>query len=712
MNARPDLPPRDFLRTRVTFLAVVALLIFGWMTWDAFRNVQLAEQQQPVAQRMQRVGSEMLDLGGVMTMTVGMAADSGDPDWEKRYLKAEPKLAKLIAEAGRLQPDAPAGSAAARIQAANEALVLIEHAAFDLIRQGKSAQARQLLYSEIREDQLERYAQGVAEFSALQAQSEDVVDEELIRSRRADALKTFAAIPLLVVILLMGVFLVFQAIRRWQALLVDSNRKMRRKAEELAEFNAQLDKKVGERTKQLSDSAMASLNMMEDAVRQREKAEHAQSRLNYLAFYDALTGLANQTLFLQRVQTSLRATRGDKMLLVFVLDIMRFKSVNDAYGWQAGDDLLKQIADRLVRVGGGDPDRFARVSTNRFAVVSTAMDNAEHAGRYAVERINASFRAPFNVAGNDVQVSVNVGIALFPLDGSDADSLLRNAEAALKKAKSSGELFLFFTPAMTERVAERLSLVHRLRQAVDNGEFLLHYQAKVSLVTGKVIGAEALLRWNDPATGLVLPSLFIPLLEENQMIQEVGRWAMRTAVDDYLNWRNQGMAAVPVAVNVSALQLRNRDFIEEVRQIVAIDARAAHGLELEITESVVMADIEHAAIALRQLRDMGVRIAIDDFGTGFSSLAYLSKLPIDTLKIDRAFVTDMAAGAQGIALVNAIITLAHSLQLNVVAEGVETDEQLRTLQSLRCDEMQGHLFSKPLPRELFASRYLTIAADA
>lgn len=712
MNALPDLPPRDFLRTRITFLALVALAILGWMTWDAFRNVQLAEQRQPVAQRMQRVGSEMLDLGGVMTMAVGMAADSGDLAGEKRYLKTEPKLAGLIAEAGRLQPDAPAGSAAARIHAANGALVLIEHAAFDLIRQGKPAQARQLLYGEIRERQLELYAQGVAEFAAMQAQSEDVVDEELIRSRRADALKTFAAIPLLVVILLMGLFLVFQAIRRWQTLLVESNRKLSTKAEELAQFNAQLDKKVGERTKQLTDSAIASMNMMEDAVRQREKTEQAQSRLDYLTFYDPLTGLANQTLFLQRVQTRLLATRGDQMLLVFVLDIVRFKSVNDAYGWQAGDDLLKQVADRLVSVGGGEPDRFARVSTNRFAVVSTALDNAEHAGRYAVERINASFRAPFKIAEKEVQVSVNVGIALFPVDGADADTLLRNAEAALKKAKSTGEPFLFFTQAMTERVAERLSLVHRLRQAVDNEEFLLHYQAKVSLVTGKVVGAEALLRWNDPATGLVLPALFIPLLEENQMIQEVGRWAMRKAVGDYLRWRNHGMAAVRIAVNVSALQLRHRDFIEEVRQIVAIDVRAAEGLELEITEGVVMDDIEHAAIALRQLRDMGVRIAIDDFGTGFSSLAYLSKLPIDTLKIDRAFVTDMATGAQGVALVNAIITLAHSLRLNVVAEGVETDEQLRTLQSLRCDEMQGHLFSKPLPQELFQSRYLTIAADA
>ena len=710
MNALPDLPPRDFLRTRIILLAVVALLTFGWMGRDAYRNFQLAEEPRPIAGRMQRVGSEMRDLEGVMTMSARMAATNGDPRWENRYLKAEPELDRLIAEAGRLQPTAPAGMAVARLRAANDALVRVQHAAFDLIRQGKPGQARQLLSGEAQQVRRERYAQGLVEFTAIQTHAHDIVDGALMRARRANAVKTLTAIPMLVLILILGLLLVFQAIRRWQTLLVESNRKLSRKAEELGEFNAQLDQKVSERTQQLTDSAIASLNMMEDAVHQREQTEQAQDKLNYLAYYDALTGLANQTLFLQRVQAKLLSARGGQMLVVFILDILRFKSINDAFGRQAGDDLLKQIAERLITIGGGGADRFARIGPDRFAVVATDLDSAQHTGRYAYQRLDAIFHPPFRISDQNVTVSAKLGIALFPVDGTDADTLLHNAEAALKKAKATGERLLFFTQAMTERVAERLSLEHRLRQAVDNEEFVLHYQPKVSLATGKLTGAEALIRWNDPVTGLVPPAMFIPILEESQLIREVGRWAMREAVGDYLRWRDLGMAAVPVAVNVSAVQLRSRAFIDEVRQVVAIDVRAAQGLELEITESMLMDDIEQAAVTLHEIRAMGVRIAIDDFGTGFSSLAYLSKLPIDTLKIDHAFVTDMMTGPQGMALVNAIIALAHSLQLKAVAEGVETEEQLRMLHSLNCDEIQGYLFSKPLSQELFQSRFLTVAA--
>ena len=708
MNALPDLPPRDFLRTRIVLLAVVALLIFGWMGRNAYRNVQLAEQQRPIAERMQRVGSDMLDLEQVMTMSARTAAASGDLTLEKRYLKAELVLDRLIAEAGRLQPTAPAGTAAAKLHAANDALVLAQHAAFDLIRQRKPGQARQLLSGEAQETQRERFAQGLIEFTSIQTDADEIVNAALIRSRRADALKTYIAIPALVLLLILGLHLVFRTIRRWQTLLIENNRKLSRRAEELGEFNAQLDKRVRERTQELTESAIASLNMMEDAVRQREQTEQAQDKLNYLAYYDALTGLANQTLFLQRVQAKLLSARGSQMLVVFVLDILRFKSINDAFGRQGGDDLLKQIAERLINIGGGGADRFARIGPDRFAVVATDLDSAQRTGRYAIQKLDAIFHPPFTISDHNVTVSAKLGIALFPVDGADAETLLRNAEAALKKAKAKGETFLFFTQAMTERVAERLSLEHRLRQAVDNEEFVLHYQPKVSLATGKLTGAEALIRWNDPATGLVLPGIFISILEETHLIQEVGRWAVHTAIDDYLRWHDLGIAAVPIAVNVSALQLRNHTFMDEVRQIVASDVRAAEGLELEITESMIMDDIEQAIVTLREFRAMGVSIAIDDFGTGFSSLAYLSKLPIDTLKIDRAFVTDMTTGAQGIALVKTIITLAHSLQLKVVAEGVETEEQSRLLKSMRCDEMQGYLLSKPIPQDLFQSKYLTV----
>ena len=260
---------------------------------------------------------------------------------------------------------------------------------------------------------------------------------------------------------------------------------------------------------------------------------------------------------------------------------------------------------------------------------------------------------------------------------------------------------------MTETLAGSLSLENQLRQAVDNQEFVLHFQPKVHIVSGELTGAEALLRWNDPQTGIVPPGRFIRVLEDTGLIREVGRWALRNAIAEHLRWRSAGLPAVRIAVNVSALQLRSRGFIAEIEQIIAIAPDAAAGLELEITESLIMEDVKHSVATLQAIRAMGVSIAIDDFGTGFSSLSYLSKLPIDTLKIDRSFVVDMANGADGLTLVSVIINLAHALKLKVVAEGVETEEQLRQLRLLNCDQMQGFLFGKPVPGEIFERQYLS-----
>jgi EAL domain-containing protein (putative c-di-GMP-specific phosphodiesterase class I) len=288
----------------------------------------------------------------------------------------------------------------------------------------------------------------------------------------------------------------------------------------------------------------------------------------------------------------------------------------------------------------------------------------------------------------------------------DADALFRNAEAALKNAKSGSERCLFYAHSMNERVAEKLALENQLRQALENDEFLLHYQPKMELTTGKMIGCEALIRWRDPRTGLVPPGQFVPILEETGLIFEVGRWALRQALADGLRWRLAGLPAVRVAVNVSPLQLRNRGFIGELQQLIAGDGQAAAGIELEITEGMIMDDVKYTFAALQEIRAMGITIAIDDFGTGFSSLSYLGRLPVDTLKIDRSFVNDMTSGPVGLALVSTIITLAHSVQLKVVAEGVETEEQSRLLRLLGCDQAQGFLFSKAVPVEMFEAKFL------
>ena len=431
-----------------------------------------------------------------------------------------------------------------------------------------------------------------------------------------------------------------------------------------------------------------------------------QARLDYLAYYDVLTGLANRSLFLDRVAQYMRsAVSGGHKLAVFMIDLERFRNINDSLGRSAGDALLRQVAEWLTR-SVGDSGLLARVGADLFAAVLPEVRQDGDLALFLEKRMDAFLEHPFRLNDAVLRIAAKIGGALFPEDGADAETLFRNAEAALKKAKASGQRYLFYTQTMTDAVAGRLSLENQLRQAIDNEEFVLHYQPKVNLVSGKLTGAEALIRWNDPRTGLVPPGRFIPILEETGMIYEVGRWALRRAIADYLRWRAAGLAAVRIAVNVSPLQLRHRGFVDEVRHVIGIDAQAAAGLELEITESVIMEDIKHNIASLQAIRAMGLSIAIDDFGTGFSSLSYLSKLPVDTLKIDRSFVIDMTASPEGLSLVSTIISLAHALKLKVVAEGVETEEQSRRLRLLSCDEMQGFLFSKPVPGDIFEKKYL------
>ena len=432
-------------------------------------------------------------------------------------------------------------------------------------------------------------------------------------------------------------------------------------------------------------------------------------RLNYLAYYDELTGLANRALFLERVaQYQRSAISGGHKLALFLIDLERFKNINDSLGRPAGDALLKLVADWLTR-NLDDANLVARVGADQFAVVLPQVIQDGDVTRLLETTVKALPKQLFRLNDAEFRISAKVGIALFPDDGANADALFRNAEAALRNAKTRGDRFLFYTQQMTETVAGKLTLENQLRQALDKGEFVLHYQPKVSLVSGKLTGAEALIRWNDPRTGLVPPAGFIPVLEETGLIYDVGRWALHHAIGDYLRWRKAGLDVVRIGVNVSPLQLRHRDFGAEIMEAIDIGPDAAAGLELEITETLIMEDVKYSIESLQAIRDTGVEIAIDDFGTGFSSLSSLHKLPLDTLKIDRSFVADMNATPEGLALVSTIIKLARSLKLKVVAEGVESEEQSRLLRLLNCDEMQGYLFSKPVTGEIFETRYLASA---
>ncbi len=435
-----------------------------------------------------------------------------------------------------------------------------------------------------------------------------------------------------------------------------------------------------------------------------------QEKLDYFAYYDVLTGLANRGLFLERTAQYIRgALSGRRKLALCLIDLERFKNINDSLGRPAGDALLRQVAEWLTK-NVGDANLLARVGANHFAIVLPDISGAGDVARLIEGTMQTFLSHPFQLGDEELRISAKVGVALFPDDGGDADTLFRNAESALKQAKATGARYLCYAQKMTASVAGRLTLENQLRQALERNEFVLHYQPKVNTASGVLIGAEALLRWNDPRTGLVPPARFIPILEETGLIHEVGRWALHEVIEDYRRWRNAGLSAVRIAVNVSPLQLRDRGFAAEIKRAVGSDVHAAGGLELEITEGLIMEDVRFSIATLRAIRTLGVHIAVDDFGTGFSSLSYLARLPVHTLKIDRSFVIELTVGPEGLALVSTIIHLAHSLKLNVVAEGVETVEQARLLRLLDCDEMQGYLISPAIPRESFEAKYLRAQA--
>jgi EAL domain-containing protein (putative c-di-GMP-specific phosphodiesterase class I) len=309
----------------------------------------------------------------------------------------------------------------------------------------------------------------------------------------------------------------------------------------------------------------------------------------------------------------------------------------------------------------------------------------------------ACFAEPFMIGGEELRVACRAGVALHPDDGADADALLRNAEAALRRSKGAGERIVFYAPEMNVRVAEALAIENKLRRAIERREFVLHYQPKVALASSRITGLEALIRWQDPDQGLIAPGRFIPVLEETGMIVEVGRWAVEQAFVDLRAWAAQGINVPRVAVNVSSIQLQRKDFVDSIIEEIRRGGNNPEWLELEITESLVMRNVEDSTRKLSILRGMGVKVAIDDFGTGYSSLSYLGRLPVDTLKIDRSFISGVAMETDSVTVVSTILALAHGLKLNVVAEGVETREQADMLRRFRCDEAQGYFYSRPIP---------------
>lgn len=436
-----------------------------------------------------------------------------------------------------------------------------------------------------------------------------------------------------------------------------------------------------------------NLSFALEAIEKRE-------RLDYLAYHDGLTGLANRALFLDRLEQSLDLPdTATPLTAVAVLSVERMQSLFDTLGRNAGEALLGMLAARLSGIVS-NPNRLGRIGENTFAMILNVLPSVEEVVHFLRDRIVSEISNPFHVTGQDVRVLTRIGISLSPEDSRNAETLLSFATTALANAQREGEAFLFYTRGMNDLVTERLSLESRLIRALQNGEFVLYYQPKVQIATGKLEGVEALIRWQDPERGMVLPSGFIPVLEETGLILAVGEWVVRQALRDLSGWLSRGFPVPRVSVNVSSIQLRHRDFLDMLVGLWGPDERAGL-LEIEITESLILDDVKGTIANLEEIRSRGISVAIDDFGTGYSSLSYLASLPVTSLKIDQSFVAHLGDRPESLSIVSAIISLAHSLNLTVVAEGVEKSGQLTTLENLGCDAIQGFLVSEALPADAF-----------
>jgi diguanylate cyclase (GGDEF)-like protein/PAS domain S-box-containing protein len=429
--------------------------------------------------------------------------------------------------------------------------------------------------------------------------------------------------------------------------------------------------------------------------------EQSRERITHLAYHDALTSLPNQSLFKDRLKQAIAlSSRSDQMQAVLLLNVDRFKTINDSLGYTAGDQMLQAIAQRLTSCVR-ESDTVARFGADEFAVLLMQLGRSHDAANTA-KAIKQAVEQAFLIDGRELFITSSIGISVYPQDGRDTPTLLKSAGVALQRAKEKGRGdYEFYTSGHTSDALKQLLLESQMRPGLERGEFVVEYQPQVDVKTFRLVGMEALVRWNHPALGMLQPSDFIQLAEDNGMITQIGDWVLRTAFAQNKLWLDSGFSPMRLSVNVSARQFQQSAFIATICDVLKETNLDPALLELELTEGSIMKEPEKATDKLNKLRDLGIKIAIDDFGTGYSSLSYLKRFPIDTLKIDKTFVADVSTNEDDAAIAKAIVMLGHALDMSVIAEGVETPQQLEYLTSLGCDVIQGYLFSPPLSTESF-----------
>ncbi len=464
----------------------------------------------------------------------------------------------------------------------------------------------------------------------------------------------------------------------------------------LARANEELEQRVESRTQELA-------NAVQDLHQEINERRMAEERVKHMALHDALTGLPNRVLLEERLEQAVElAQRNSGQLAVLFIDLDRFKHINDSMGHHEGDQLLIQVANKLhdaVR----SHDTVARLGGDEFVVVLNQVTSSEEVEQI-IRQIQSSFQQEIRLALQDIYVTPSIGVAMYPNDGTSAIDLMKNADAAMYHAKDKGRnCSQFFNRGIDDSLKERVVLENALYQALKQQQFQLHYQPQVDVTSNRVIGAEALIRWRHPEKGLISPDAFIPLAEETGLIIDIGRWVLQEACQQLSRWCDQGMDDFVVSANLSALQVHQPEFVGDVQTIIDRSGVSPHLVDLELTESMIMRNAEETIAALKRLHNLGLQISVDDFGTGYSSLSYLKRFPLDKLKIDRSFVNDITADPDDAMICRTIISMAHNLNLKVIAEGVETHEQLSLLRNYGCELYQGYLFSRPVPADQISS---------